>query len=90
MYVLTLYVLTLYVRTHTVRSNRCWTQGKADKLIYLEKVKMWYLTDTCSSLASLTTDGVVLQSIAENADLGSHSRWSHLSSLCCQKLPGAP
>ena len=70
MYVLTLYVLTLYVRTHTVRSNRCWTQGKADKLIYLEKVKMWYLTDTCSSLASLTTDGVVLQSIAENADLG--------------------
>jgi hypothetical protein len=32
---------------------RCWTQGKPDKLIYLRKSKMWYLTEQCSPLPNL-------------------------------------
>ena len=31
----------------------CWTQGKPDKLLYLRNIRMWYLTDTCSSLESI-------------------------------------
>ena len=36
--------------------SRCWTQGKPDKLKYLNKAKMWYLTDKCSPLESLIVD----------------------------------
>jgi hypothetical protein len=33
--------------------HMCWTQGKPQKLEYLRKAKMWYLSDTCSPLETL-------------------------------------
>ena len=35
---------------------RCWTQGKPQKLVYLRKASMWYLTEQCSPLESLQAD----------------------------------
>ncbi len=35
---------------------RCWTQGKDEKLEYLYKSKLWYVTPQCSALNSLTID----------------------------------
>ena len=44
---------------------RCWTQGKPEKLVYLRKVKMWYLSETCSPLDNLRPDGHVFGSVSE-------------------------
>jgi len=33
--------------------HMCWTQGKPQKLDYLRKAKMWYLTEKCSALPDL-------------------------------------
>jgi hypothetical protein len=71
-------------------SLRCWTQGKADKLIYLRKSKMWYLTDTCSNLENLKPEGEVFGSITEKEKHDTDLRWNHLSDMCCQKVEGAP
>jgi hypothetical protein len=36
--------------------HMCWTQGKTEKLEYLFKSKMWYLSKRCSSLSAFTAD----------------------------------
>eukprot|EP00596_Hydrurales_sp_CCMP1899_P002744 CAMPEP_0119041188 /NCGR_PEP_ID=MMETSP1177-20130426/11381_1 /TAXON_ID=2985 /ORGANISM="Ochromonas sp, Strain CCMP1899" /LENGTH=278 /DNA_ID=CAMNT_0007007037 /DNA_START=22 /DNA_END=858 /DNA_ORIENTATION=+ len=75
---------------HPYGFHMCWTQGKPDKLIYLRKAKMWYLTDTCSPLENLTPEGHIFASVSERVDHDVSSRWSHLSSLCCSAMEGAP
>ena len=69
---------------------RCWTQGKPDKLIYLKKSQMWYLTEKCSTLESLKPDSEVFGSISERETHDRDLRWNHLSSMCCQAEEGAP
>ena len=83
--ILLLYYLTSY-------HIRCWTQGKPEKLVYMKKVKMWYLTDTCDALDSLTPKGHVFGSVSakERDGHGRAVRWQHLSEMCCMTMPGAP
>ncbi len=50
--------------------SRCWTQGKPDKLIYLRKAKMWYLTETCSPLEALIEDPSIGKNEEERARMG--------------------
>jgi hypothetical protein len=45
--------------------HMCWTQGKPDKLKYLRKASMWYLTEQCSPLESLIESGSVYQQVAK-------------------------
>lgn len=52
---------------------RCWTQGKPDKLIYLRKAKMWYLTETCSPLEALIEDPLIGKNQEERERLGGKS-----------------
>eukprot|EP01040_Poterioochromonas_malhamensis_P006286 gene6286-6766_t len=40
-------------QVHPYHFHMCWTQGKPDKLIYLRKAKMWYLTEECSPQETL-------------------------------------
>lgn len=81
---------------------RCWTQGKPDKLIYLRKAKMWYLTDTCSPLDALIYEpanaetgeslspGDVYAFAQTNKNLQTEEQWNQLSQLCCTMMEGAP
>jgi hypothetical protein len=50
---------------------RCWTQGKPDKLNYLRKAKMWYLTETCSPLEALIEDPNIGQNEEQRMHAGS-------------------
>jgi hypothetical protein len=84
--------------TSTLSYLRCWTQGKPDKLIYLRKALMWYLTETCSPLEALvaandrvadSTDGPVYTYINENAGLSATDQWNRLGEMCCTAMKGA-
>ena len=68
----------------------CWTQGKPEKLIYLKKVKMWYLTETCSNHANLTPSGDIFSSVLTKENHEPQQRWEHISQLCCTVMEGAP
>lgn len=79
--------------------TRCWTQGKPDKLVYLRKAKMWYLSETCSPLEALvaqnekvegSVDGPVYTMINNNAELPTDIQWDKLSEMCCSAMDGAP
>ena len=43
--------------------HMCWTQGKPDKLIYLKKASMWYLSDQCSNLDAYTAKGQAFEQV---------------------------
>ena len=66
--------------------HMCWTQGKKDKLLYLNKSKMWYLTSECSVEGALTSSGSLFKSFETNGVSG----WSNLFSTCCTSMPDAP
>ena len=79
--------------------HMCWTQGKPDKLKYLRKALMWYLTDTCSPLESLVPGGAVYEENARAAASGGlqqqelaakSQRWDVLAHQCCTRMPNAP
>jgi len=59
--------------------HMCWTQGKPDKLKYLNKVKMWYLTDTCSPLEALIMDSKLAEFETEGEWRRSKKRRRHHS-----------
>ena len=78
---------------------RCWTQGKPDKLVYLRKAKMWYLTEQCSPLEALvardereesSSDGPIYTMITKNTDLPMETQWDKLGEMCCTSVKGAP
>jgi len=73
-------------------TQMCWTQGKPDKLMYLRKAKMWYLTELCSPLEALEPGGVVYQQVVTQEHLGTPSpqRWDQLGAQCCTSVKGAP
>jgi hypothetical protein len=66
--------------------HMCWTQGKKDKLIYLKKALMWYLTSECSVLDNLTPSGNVFGHLRK----GRLSKWEQLASHCCTSMHLAP
>ena len=49
-------IIIIMLTYHHHHSCRCWTQGKQQKLDYLRKAHMWYLTDQCSTLETLLSD----------------------------------
>lgn len=78
--------------------HMCWTQGKKDKLNYFRKSKLWYLSETCSSLPNIVLNpsehmqkkktlrsppGVVYQSILDHNNLPVEEQLDNLESLCC-------
>jgi len=66
--------------------HMCWTQGKQDKLVYLKKAWMWYLTDQCSPLEALTPSGHIFGHLRK----GSLSKWEQLASTCCTSAQLSP
>jgi hypothetical protein len=69
--------------------------GKKDKLIYLRKALMWYLTDTCSPLQTLVEGGEIFNNFtsgmsSNNNEIIGQKKWKHLSSLCCTSMKDAP
>ena len=72
--------------------HMCWTQGKPDKLMYLRKANMWYMTELCSPLEALEPDGVVYQQIVATHHAGGdpQERWDQLGVQCCRSMKGAP
>jgi hypothetical protein len=90
----TLYVCIIY---------RCWTQGKPDKLVYLRKAAMWYLTEECSPLESLVAPdkderksnvkqaGAIYKYVeSHRKTLSIERQWDVLAGKCCTTMPGAP
>lgn len=73
-------------KEHPYVFHMCWTQGKPDKLIYLRKAHMWYLTDACSPLENLTPDGHVFGLVLDREEGGhdAQKRWASLSAMCCR------
>ena len=72
--------------------HMCWTQGKPDKLMYLRKALMWYLSELCSPLEALEPGGVVHQQLVtlENVGTPRQERWDQLGAQCCMSVKGAP
>ena len=70
--------------------HMCWTQGKPDKLLYLRKALMWYLTDVCSPLQALVPRGVIYEENLGRAGKSVGERWDALGARCCTSMPGAP
>jgi hypothetical protein len=68
--------------------HMCWTQGKPDKLVYLRRAKMWYLTEQCSPLEELIPKGRVYESLKWRSVDG--FAWSSLAETCCTSMSGAP
>eukprot|EP00981_Chlorochromonas_danica_P009531 scaffold2721_cov181-Ochromonas_danica.AAC.9 len=89
---------------HPYNFHMCWTQGKPDKLIYLRKAAMWYLTEECSPLDALIgpdpnsrrmedhkrPEGVVYSFVHSRKDLSVVEKWDALSHRCCSAMPDAP
>lgn len=87
------------------RYFRCWTQGKPDKLIYLRKAAMWYLTEVCSPLENLIEapfhpeernkvlpPGEIFKFTDALVKKTSdvQEQWAELGSKCCMRMPDAP
>jgi hypothetical protein len=83
--------------------HMCWTQGKPDKLIYLRKASMWYLSETCSPLEALVEEpydpqnrnkilpaGDVYKFSQTLQDLPTDEKWRRLGEKCCTSMPNAP
>ena len=72
--------------------RRCWTQGKPQKLEYLRHARMWYLTESCSTLNTLTHGGIVSTATSRMTEAGASvsAKWDKLSRACCMAMPGAP
>ena len=81
--------------------HMCWTQGKPDKLKYLRKANMWYLTETCSPLPELIEDGAIFNQVEKagrnmiketQTQIGdSASAWAaKIDSTCCTFMEGGP
>ena len=87
--ILSLYfsIFSIYLLHYFIR---CWTKGKKEKLEYLKKTKMWYLSPTCSDHANLKPSGTVFGQISEKESHDMDKRWDHLSELCCTVMDGAP
>lgn len=81
-----------------VYGGRCWTQGKPQKLQYLRKADMWYLTDQCSPLEYLIADtrgreamlrgtsaqpGPIYAMIQKWQGESAQKKWDTLSGMCC-------
>eukprot|EP01038_Epipyxis_sp_PR26KG_P013922 gene13922-18671_t len=93
-------------KVHPYGFHMCWTQGKPDKLIYLKKSSMWYLTPHCSPLEALIADNIVKgEKKGEKKSLGpgpiydflkeiseesAFDQWEKLGEKCCTSMPNAP
>ena len=79
-------------RVQPYNFHMCWTQGKPDKLMYLRKALMWYLSELCSPLEALEPDGVVYQQLVTLDQQGTPAaqRWEQLGAQCCMSVKGAP
>lgn len=83
---------------------RCWTQGKPDKLVYLRKSSMWYLTEECSPLEALIEApfapgndrrktlpaGEIYKFSQTILDRPILEQWDALGNRCCMSMPNAP
>ena len=84
--------------------TRCWTQGKPQKLVYLRKALMWYLTEECSPLEALLVDtrerhhwghgtpvpGAIYSYIDRDLQhLEVTQQWEQLGKRCCTAMKGA-
>ena len=68
--------------------HMCWTQGKPDKLIYLKKASMWYLSEQCSDLEAYTEKGRAFEQVVKLGGmkgLTRERRWAKMAGLCCKK-----
>jgi hypothetical protein len=78
--------------------HMCWTQGKPDKLKYLRKAGMWYLTETCSPLPELIEGGSIFNQVEKASRKSKWTRnepagdkWAaKIDSTCCTFMDGGP
>jgi len=82
----------------------CRTQGKADKLNYLKKTKMWYVNDRACSLEQLQPKKGAwpLREALQNTKITKAAKiqglnhlvynqsWLALAGLCCKRDANAP
>jgi hypothetical protein len=74
--------------------HMCWTQGKPQKLEYLRKANMWYLSDKCAALADLVSPKgsffKEMQDKSRSYDYGNMNEstesaaWFYMSGQCCR------
>eukprot|EP01033_Poteriospumella_lacustris_P013982 gene13982-9986_t len=90
-------------KVHPYNFHMCWTQGKPDKLVYLRKASMWYLTEQCSPLEALIEEpfdpndrnhilppGEMFKFSQTLSGLPPAEQWQRLGQKCCTSMPNAP